>query len=44
MPITVLTVGKGNSRGAELMGAEWADKLRRCVGWLRGAKGRCDCC
>lgn len=29
VPITVLTVAKGNSRGAELMASEWADKLRR---------------
>lgn len=30
VPIAIVTVGKGNSRGAELMAAEWADKLRRC--------------
>ncbi|PRW58579.1 RNA methyltransferase At5g10620 [Chlorella sorokiniana] len=29
IPITVLTVSKGGSKGAELMAKEWADKLRR---------------
>ena len=29
IPITVITVDKGNSQGAEAMAAEWADKLRR---------------
>ena len=29
IPITVITVAKGSSRGAELMAGEWADKLRR---------------
>ncbi len=31
IPITVLTVSKGGSKGAELMAKEWADKLRRWV-------------
>ena len=29
VPITVLTVGKGNSEGAALMAGEWGGKLRR---------------
>ena len=29
IPITVITVAKGSSRGAELMAGEWSDKLRR---------------
>lgn len=29
VPINIISVGKGNSKGAELMAAEWADKLRR---------------
>ena len=29
VPVHVITVGKGNSKGAELMAAEWAAKLRR---------------
>jgi hypothetical protein len=29
IPITIVTVGKGSSKGAELMAAEWADKLKR---------------
>jgi 23S rRNA pseudoU1915 N3-methylase RlmH len=29
IPITVITVAKGSSKGAELMAGEWADKLRR---------------
>lgn len=29
IPITIVTVAKGSSKGAELMAAEWADKLKR---------------
>lgn len=29
VPIMLITVAKGNSKGAELMASEWADKLRR---------------
>ncbi len=29
VPVHIITVGKGNSNGAELMAAEWAAKLRR---------------
>lgn len=29
IPITLVTVGKGSSKGAELMAEEWADKLKR---------------
>ncbi|EFN59390.1 hypothetical protein CHLNCDRAFT_137874 [Chlorella variabilis] len=29
IPITVVTVAKGSSKGAELMALEWADKLKR---------------
>ena len=31
VPITIVSVGKGGSRGAELMAAEWAGKLGRYV-------------
>ena len=31
IPITVVTVAKGSSKGAELMALEWADKLKRWV-------------
>jgi hypothetical protein len=30
MPIRIISVGKGNSKGAELMTDEWLEKLRRC--------------
>lgn len=29
IPLTIITVAKGSSKGAELMASEWADKLRR---------------
>lgn len=29
VPLTVVTVGKGNSKGAELMATEWSEKIRR---------------
>lgn len=32
IPITVVTVAKGSSKGAELMAGEWADKLKRWAG------------
>ena len=34
VPISVVTVGKGNSRGATLMAEEWVDKLKR---WAAGS-------
>jgi hypothetical protein len=37
IPITLVTVGKGSSKGAELMAEEWADKLKRCVSQLPSA-------
>lgn len=42
IPITIVTVAKGSSRGAEMMAAEWADKLKRCgAAWCwQGATGR----
>lgn len=29
VPISIITVGKGNSRGATLMAEEWLAKLKR---------------